>query len=166
MGEDRSPKALGEHSMNRVKDSDVPGQDGSLKSDHPGQHVGILFYVDDDAFVRSSVARRLIRRGYLVREFDSGEAVVACLQDQAARPDVILLDYKMPGMDGLETFQEIRHLSSHTPVILFTAYSGAFNVEEVKRQGLFDVLTKNVELDNIIQVIQLAIAQKKEHPSP
>ncbi|MCA9480532.1 MAG: hypothetical protein KC545_09275, partial [Nitrospira sp.] len=59
-----------------------------------------------------------------------------------------------------------RHLSSHTPVILFTAYSGAFNVEEVKRQGLFDVLTKNVELDNIIQVIQLAIAQKKEHPSP
>ncbi|MGD9850776.1 MAG: response regulator [Nitrospirales bacterium] len=71
-------------------------------------HVRI-YYVDDDSFVRSSLARRLKRRGYHVREFESGESVVTYIQEEGELPDVIILDYKMPGMDGLETFQAIRY---------------------------------------------------------
>ena len=145
-----------------MSDPEFPRKNAELAWDNAEAYVGSVFYVDDDVVVRSSIARRLIRRGYLVREINSGEELVSCLQEEQDSPDVILLDYKMPGMDGLETFNAIRPICPHTPVILFTAYPGALNVEEAKRQGLLDVLTKNVELDNIIGMLQLAIDSKKE----
>ena len=143
-----------------MSDSEAHGKHFDEPPGPVERYAGRVFYVDDDAVVRSSVARRLIRRGYLVREFDSGESILACFQTEQDRPDVILVDYQMPGMNGLETFHAIRDISDLTPVILLTAYPGALNVEETKRQGLLDVLTKNVELENIIGVIQGAIGNK------
>jgi len=144
-----------------MSDSEAHGKHCDESPGSVESHAGRVFYVDDDPVVRSSVARRLIRRGYLVREFDSGISILSCFQKEQDRPDVILLDYQMPGMNGLETFHAIRGMSDHTPVILFTAYPGVLNVEETKRQGLLDVLTKNVDLENIIGVIQGAIGRKK-----
>lgn len=144
-----------------MSDSEAQGKNFDGSPEQLERHGGRVFYVDDDAVVRSSVARRLTRRGYLVREFDSGESILACFQTEQDRPDVILLDYHMPGMNGVETFHAIRdNMSDRIPVILFTAYPGALNVEETKRQGLLDVLTKNVELENIIGVIQVAMGSK------
>ena len=143
--------------MNPVNKTEAPDKDTKRPPDTSGSKLARVFYVDDDSFVRSSLARRLKRRGYHVREFESGEAVVTYIQEEGEPPDVIILDYKMPGMNGMETFQAIRSLLANTPVILFTAYSGAINVEEVKRRGILEVLTKHVELDNIIEVIQSAI---------
>lgn len=150
--------------MNRVNKTESPDKRTYTISDKTGSPIGRIFYVDDDSFVRSSLARRLSRRGYHVREFESGEAVVTCIKEEREPPDVIILDYKMPGMDGLETYQVIRSFSKDTPVILFTAYSGAINVEEVKRQGILEVLTKHVELENMIEVIQSAIGGNRSSP--
>ena len=143
--------------MNSVNKTEAPDKNTNEIPNTSGSKLGRIFYVDDDSFVRSSLARRLKRRGYHVREFESGEAVVTCIKEEGESPDVIILDYRMPGMDGMETFQAIRSLSKDTPVILFTAYSGALKVEEVKRQGILEVLTKHVELENMIEVIQTAI---------
>lgn len=143
--------------MNPVNKTEAPEKDTNRTPDTSGAKLARIFYVDDDSFVRSSLARRLKRRGYHVREFESGEAVVTSIKEEGESPDVIILDYRMPGMDGMETFHAIRSLSKDIPVILFTAYSGAINVEEVKRQGIFEVLTKHVELENMIGVIQSAL---------
>lgn len=143
--------------MKRLSESDFPDRDRQRMPDKMESDLVRIFYVDDDSFVRSSLSRRLTRRGYHVREFESGEAVVTCIKEEDKPPDVIILDYKMPGMDGLETFQAIRAFSEEIPVILFTAYSGAIDIEEVKRQGILEVLTKHVELENMIGVIQSAI---------
>lgn len=143
--------------MNPVNKTEIPQRVSDGIPDTPGARLARIFYVDDDSFVRSSLARRLKRRGYQVREFESGDAVVACVRENEELPDVIILDYRMPGMDGMETFHAIRSISKNIPVILFTAYSGAINIEEVKRQGILEVLTKHVELENMIGVIQSAM---------
>ena len=74
-----------------------------------------IFVTDDDEVVRSSITRRLTRGGHEVRSFDSGEALLAGLDDDV--PDIILLDLKMSGMTGLETLnisglKSRKHLSS------------------------------------------------------
>jgi two-component system, NtrC family, response regulator HydG len=124
------------------------------ESDRPKQN---LFVVDDDPFVRTSLSRRLQRDGFLVHEFESGESVVGCLDNVSRLPDVIILDYKMTGINGLETSRLIRQRFPRIPVILLTAYLGVIDIDEAKREGVFEVLTKNIELENLRVVIQDAL---------
>jgi DNA-binding NtrC family response regulator len=130
----------------------------SEKSERPDAD---LFVVDDDPFVRASLARRLQRDGFRVHEFESGESVIGFLDNAPKLPEVIILDYKMTGINGLETFRLIRQRFPYMPVILLTAYSGTFDVQEAKRDGVFEVLTKSSELDNLRLVIQQAVDQNQ-----
>ena len=119
-------------------------------------HVS-LFVVDDDEFVRSSLVRRLRREGFTIDEFESGESVLKSLEEGASHPDVIIMDYKMSGINGLETAHIIHQKFPHVPVILLTAYSRSFDCDAAKRNGVFEVLTKMVELEDLRNVIHRAI---------
>ncbi len=121
-----------------------------------------LFVVDDDEFVRTSLARRLRREGFEVQEFTSGEAVVAYLEEKSGLPDVVITDFKMPGLNGVETTNRIHQLASSIPVILLTAYSGAIEKEEAECSGIFKILTKTIDLETLPEVIHQAI--QRQHP--
>lgn len=120
-----------------------------------------LFVVDDDEVVRMSLARRLRRDGFDVQEFESGESMVEQLNRGVGLPDIFILDFNMTGLNGLETTKLIRQRSSSVPVILLTAYPGAIHVDEAKRVGVFRVLVKEIEIENLQEVIHHAIQLKE-----
>ncbi len=85
--------------------------------DFPSPEFCILV-ADDDPGIRSFLRRGLRLEGYSVIEADSGEAAVRLTRD--AKPDLVVLDWMMPGMDGPEALRQIRASGTTIPVIFFT----------------------------------------------
>jgi CheY-like chemotaxis protein len=120
-----------------------------------------LFAVDDDEFVRTSLARRLRKEGFDVREFESGEAMISALDQGAILPDAIIMDYNMMGLNGVEITKLFRQRSSSVPVILLSAYTGVIDKEQVQRLGVTRILTKTIDLECVPEVIVETIQQRQ-----
>ena len=116
--------------------------------------------VDDDEVIRLNIYKKLSRLNCQVRSFDSGEALVEFFANQGQEPDVILLDYQMRGMNGVETLRVVRKFTS-VPAIILTAYAGRINPQEVKKLGSCVVMVKTVDLDVLHSIVNVAIAIKK-----
>ncbi len=106
-----------------------------------------VLIVDDEPGFRRPIVKRLERRGFEVREAGSGENALECLK--AAQADVVLLDVKMPGLNGIETLAEIRKRFQDIEVILLTGHSSTEDGVEGIKMGAFDYLTKPVELEHL-----------------
>lgn len=119
-----------------------------------------VFVVDDDEVIRSNIAKKLSRLHCTVRVFDSGEALMEFLRDHRDEPDVILVDYKMGGMNGVETVRAVRKVSS-TPTVIFTAYEGLVDLQAVKQLGRCEVLLKTIDLSVLGSVVNEAMAVRK-----
>ena len=120
-----------------------------------------VFVVDDDEVVRLNIVKKLSRLNCHVRAFDSGEAVVEFLTRQSVQeePDVMLVDYKMGGMNGVDTLQAVRKISS-IPAVIFTAYEGLVDVKAVKQLGRCEVMLKTIDLNILGQIVSGAMAVK------
>jgi CheY-like chemotaxis protein len=80
-----------------------------------------LLLVDDEADFRNTLAKRLLKRGIAAQQAGSGEA---CLELIADHPmDVVVMDVKMPGMNGIEALEHIRRRCVETEVILLTGHA-------------------------------------------
>lgn len=111
---------------------------------------GIILVVDDDVTIRLLIRYSLEAEGFTVFEASNGDEVEAMIA--ATRPDLVLLDYHMPGKDGIEVLADIRQCIStkSLPVIMLTANSD----DEVKFQGLKnganDYLPKTVRQEELL----------------
>lgn len=115
-----------------------------------------LLLVDDEAEFRDATARILERRGFRVTHAESG---AQCLERlQAAVPDVVLLDLKMPGMDGIATLQAIRKDHADLPVIILTGHGGFSEALSGIRLEIVDFLQKPVDLDDLARRIRRLLA--------
>lgn len=103
--------------------------------------------MDDEDSFRQALARRLARRNMAVNQARDG---VSCL-DFLARTevDVVVLDMKMPGMSGMETFKAIKKFYPGIQVIFLTGNANLSEGVEGIRSGAFDYLTKPVEIDHL-----------------
>ena len=119
-----------------------------------------VFVVDDDEVIRSNIAKKLSRLHCTVRAFGSGEALMEFLRDHRDEPDVILVDYKMGGMNGVETVRAVRKVSS-TPTVIFTAYEGLVDLQAVKQLGRCEVLLKTIDLSVLGSIVNEAMALRK-----
>ncbi|MCB9776159.1 MAG: response regulator [Nitrospiraceae bacterium] len=119
-----------------------------------------VFVVDDDEVIRSNIAKKLSRLHCTVRAFESGEALMEFLRDHRDEPDVILVDYKMGGMNGVETVRAVRKVSS-TPTVIFTAYEGLVDLQAVKQLGRCEVLLKTIDLSVLGSIVNEAMALRK-----
>jgi CheY-like chemotaxis protein len=115
--------------------------------------------VDDDEVIRKNIIKRLSRLNCHVRSFESGEAVVEFFAHEGHDPDIILLDYQMGGMNGVETLRRIRNFTS-VPAVIFTAYSGRINSQEVEKLGSCEVMVKTVDLHTLDSIVNVAMAIK------
>ena len=119
-----------------------------------------LMLVDDELAYLETLIKRLTRRGYAVRSAGGGQEAL----DELARDpdvDVVVLDVRMPGMDGIET---LRRLKERHPLIEVVMLTGHASVEAAIRGmeiGAFDYLMKPVELDDLIYKIQDACKKKR-----
>jgi two-component system response regulator (stage 0 sporulation protein F) len=81
----------------------------------------MILVVDDDQQVRATIVRGLTALGYAVREAAGGADALA--QVEAQRPQLVILDYMMPGMDGAETAREIARIDPDIPIIFSTGHA-------------------------------------------
>lgn len=117
-----------------------------------------LLLVDDDAAFRHVVSGELQRLGYQVGTAASGEEAV--LRVAAGEPDVVLLDLRLPGMNGLETLRSIIAKAPSTEVIMLTGHGSIDTAIEAIRIGAFDYVVKPCPLDELDIRIQRALERR------
>ena len=79
-----------------------------------------ILVVDDEASIRDTLRMILEYEGYEVLQAATGEDGVRLIEREA--PDLVFLDIKMPGMDGLEVLQKVRHLTDSTPIVVISGH--------------------------------------------
>jgi two-component system nitrogen regulation response regulator GlnG len=118
-----------------------------------------LLVVDDEPSISWGLAELGKRLGHEVAVASSAEQAL----DQAARarPDAVLLDVRLPGMDGLAALPRLKALAPAAPVIVMTAHGDLGTAVEAVRQGAFDYIAKPFDLAQIERLIGRALAQPK-----
>lgn len=110
-----------------------------------------VLVVDDEHPFGEFVCEVLLGRRYEVTMARCGiEAVEAYRLDS---PDMVLLDFRMPGMNGLETLRELKALDPGARVVMLTASQEQDIAEEARRMGAFDFLTKPITYDYLVEYI-------------
>ena len=117
-----------------------------------------VLLVDDDSAFRHVMSGELRRLGHEVATAGSGEEAVARMERQ--EPEIVLLDLRLPGMDGLATLKAIRARNPSIEVIMLTGHGSIDSAIESIREGAFDYVTKPCPLDEIQIRVQRAIEQR------
>ncbi len=115
-----------------------------------------VLLVDDELEFTAALAERLGLRGMDVRTAASGEEALKILASD--RPHVVVSDVKMPGFGGIKLLKCIQKNYPGIQVILLTGMGGDFDVEEARRLGAFDCLTKPLKIDELLTRINEAVA--------
>jgi DNA-binding NtrC family response regulator len=116
-----------------------------------------ILVVDDDADTCQNLADILTDLGYRVDTAPDGPAALELVRRRAY--DVALLDYKMPGMDGLTLYREIKRLRADTVAIVVTAYASGTGAEEALAAGAWQVLPKPVDFGRLLGLVEEAVGQ-------
>jgi CheY-like chemotaxis protein len=118
---------------------------------------GSILVVDDDRDACANLRDILADLGYHVEVANDGPSALELVR---RRPfDVALLDYKMPGMDGLTLYREIKKLRSGTVAIVVTAYAGGGTAEAALQAGAWQLLNKPVDFPRLLGLVGEAIDQ-------
>ena len=120
-----------------------------------------LLLVDDEQGFIEALSRRLVSRGYQATHVLSGEAALDFL-DEVNNIDVVLLDVKMPGMDGLETLRCILARHPLVETIMLTAHATVDAAVEAMRIGARDYLMKPCDLSELTARVDAAARRKRE----
>jgi len=118
-----------------------------------------VLMVDDEEQFRATTKKILKRRGFETILAGSGEEAISKLKEN---PDVVILDVKMPGMDGHQTLNEIKKLDPQLPVIMLTGHGSMPSAQEALISGAFDYLSKPCDIDLLANKITDAHEQKKK----
>jgi nitrogen regulation protein NR(I) len=126
--------------------------------------VSNILIIDDDDQLRISFEKLLSEEGYSVKSAASGEAGLKKIQDEI--PDLVILDMRLPGMSGLETFQAVHEIEPKLPVIIMTAYGTTETAIEATKMGAFDYVLKPFEIPDMLKVIGQALEANRFMRSP
>jgi two-component system response regulator GlrR len=121
-----------------------------------------ILVVDDDAALRELITLRLEANGFRVEAVDSGEAALAKLA--LARPDAVLTDMQMDGMDGMALFRAIHARDPALPVIVLTAHGTIPDAVAATQHGLFGYLTKPYDAPTLIDLLKRATRLASSSP--
>jgi len=114
-----------------------------------------ILIVDDDNQLRQSFARLLSNDGYTVRTAPTGEAGIEAVQKGS--PDLLIMDVKLPGINGLKALAAIRGIDNTLPVIIMTAYGTMETAIEATKLGAFDYVLKPFDIPDILDLIGEAL---------
>lgn len=113
-----------------------------------------IYIVDDDQFIREGLASSL-EANYDVEAYSTAEAALEGFKEKL--PDLILLDIKLPGMDGIEALSEIKKISLNILVIMITAYEDIDTVIAAMKLGAHDYVLKPIHMDTLNTTIRNAL---------
>ena len=121
--------------------------------------MAVLLVADEPAFAET-VSKRLARRNFIVIQAPGGAEAIEVL-DRDKRIDVVILDVKMPEMDGMHTLREIKRLFPMMEVIMLTGHGTVESAIQGMRLGAFDYLTKPCNIDKLVAKVQEAVELKR-----
>ena len=122
------------------------------------EEIGILI-VDDEASVRDSLYQWFKADGYRVDTADDANNALKKLQEHPW--DIILLDIKMPGMDGIELQHRIKQIDQNIVTIIITAYAAVDTAIQALKDGAFDYVTKPIDPDDLSRLIRNAVEKRR-----
>ncbi len=121
-----------------------------------------LLMVDDEKGFLDTIIKRLKKREVNVSGVYGGKDALAFLGDNSSI-DAVVLDVKMPEMDGVETLIEIKRQFPLVEVIMLTGHATVETAIEGMRLGAFDYLMKPCDIDVLVSKVQEAVAKKRAH---
>ncbi len=124
--------------------------------------IANVLLVDDEVEFVETFSERLVMRNLEISKAFSGEAALQVLETNKII-EVVILDVKMPGMDGIETLAEIKKRYPLVEVIMLSGHSTVESALEGMKQGAFDYLMKPCDMDQIIAKVSEAAAKKRQH---
>ena len=117
-----------------------------------------ILLVDDEVVFTNNMSKLLSRRGYQVKAVNSGDEAVRALMDNSF--DVMVLDLKMPGLDGIATMREMQKLGLFTEVLILTGHGSIDTALEAIQIGAYDYVTKPCEIAELVSKIEAAFERK------
>ena len=123
-------------------------------------HTPRVLVVDDELLIRWALREALEARGYAVSEAGNAAAALSALAADGARPDAVVLDYRLPDSNDLGLLTAIRHGAPTTPVIMMTAYGTADMIKGALDLGAYRVVTKPFEVQQMADLVADALAAR------
>jgi len=117
-----------------------------------------VLFVDDEVDFLETLLKRMKKRQLNASGVNSGEDALAYLKDHAV--DVVVLDVRMPGMDGIETLRKIKKSNPLLEVIMLTGHACLEIAREGMEVGAFDYLMKPINIDELLYKLQDAFKKK------
>lgn len=118
---------------------------------------GRLLIVDDEEPVREVLGEYFSSQGYQVDTASSGTEALERVQHR--RPDLVLLDVRMPGLDGMEVLKKLREIDGHLPVVMITANEDVALARSMLSIGAFDYVAKPFDFRYLDRVVAAALVQ-------
>lgn len=122
-----------------------------------------ILIIDDDKIISLMLKKMLLKDGYTVIEAEDGEHGLEMVKKE--HPDLVITDFQMPGIDGLEVLSEIQKLKTNLPVILLTGFGDVVLTIKSIQLGAFDYLEKPISPVQLKSTIQLALNSVKSSNS-
>jgi two-component system nitrogen regulation response regulator GlnG len=118
-----------------------------------------VLIVDDDRDLSAMLSALMKKEGLTSMVAHDGETALQMVA--AAMPDLLLVDVKMPGIDGMEVLKRVKETDPHLPVVLITAYAEIPSSVAAMRAGAFDYLAKPFDHAEVIRVVRAALAERE-----
>ncbi len=124
--------------------------------------IANVLLVDDEVPFVEAMTRRLTKRDVHIVSAYSGDEALAKLE-KGRNIEVVILDVKMPGMDGTETLREIKRGYPLVEVVMLTGHATVESAIEGMKLGAYDYLMKPCDIDELISKVKEATAKKRQH---
>jgi DNA-binding NtrC family response regulator len=118
-----------------------------------------ILIVDDDQDICAMLAALMDKEGLTNQVAHDGETALTMVRREA--PDVLLVDVRMPGMDGLELLKQVREVDNDLPVVLVTAYAEIAGSVAAIKVGAYDYLPKPFDHSQVMRVVRQALAERQ-----
>jgi DNA-binding NtrC family response regulator len=118
-----------------------------------------VLVVDDEEEIRKSLSRILEQEGFEIITASDGEQAMQKICFDT--PDAVLLDVRMPGLNGMDVLKKIEAIDGNLPVVLVTAYANINQVVEAMREGAYDYLAKPFDNNEVVRITSRALVEGK-----
>ena len=118
-----------------------------------------ILVIDDEPAIRDSLKMVLEYEGYEVMQAATGEEGVKLVERES--PDLVFLDIKMPGMDGMEVLQKLKHMVENTPIVVFSGHGTINAAVEATRLGAFDFIEKPLDTNRLMVTVRNAVDTRR-----
>ena len=106
-----------------------------------------VLLIDDEELIRRRLSEILTMEGYEVSVAENGEAGLEIFKKE--NPEIVVVDIKMPGMNGIEVLRQVKEISSQTEVVIITGHGGTETAVQALRGGAYDYITKPISIDEL-----------------